>query len=165
LHHCQSAASKLYSRIDLYTDIYKILKENTEVAEFHKPAFSISKYLFEEGQLPDPLFDSCPGTKTEWAFDFMGKVYACTATVGKPGEELGTFFPVQLLDDKRINEWQSRDILSIEKCTNCALQLACGGGCAAIAQNASGSINSADCRPVKELIELGIGHYFREEAQ
>jgi uncharacterized protein len=165
LHHCQGAASKLYSRIDLYTDIYKILKENPEIADFHKPAFSISKYLFEEGHLPDPLFDSCPGTKTEWAFDFMGKVYACTATVGKSGEELGTFFPVQMLDDKRINEWQNRDILSIEKCSSCTLQLACGGGCAAIAKNTSGSINSADCRPVKDLIGLGIGYYFRQEVQ
>lgn len=162
LHHCQSGASRLYSRIDMYKDIYHLLKEHPYIAEFHKTAFSISKYLFEEGKLPDPLFDSCPGTKTEWAFDFSGKIFSCTATVGKPGEELGTYYPNVTLDEDQVMEWQDRDVLSIEKCVECPLQLACGGGCASVAKNNLGSVNAHDCRPIKELLELGIGHYFGE---
>jgi uncharacterized protein len=160
LHHCQSASSRLYSRIEMYRDIYNLLKEYPFIAEFHKPAFSVSKFLFEEGKLPEPLFDACPGTKTEWAFDFTGKIYSCTATVGKAGEELGTFYPTQKLDEEKILEWQNRDVLSIEKCNTCNLQLACGGGCGSVAKNASGKINSPDCRPIKELLELGMAHYF-----
>lgn len=160
LHHCQKDSDKLYNRLELYRDIYQLLKKHPEIIEFHKPAFSISKFLFEEGKLPDPLFDSCPGTKTEWAFDFTGKIYSCTATVGKTGEELGSFYPEIRLNEERISEWESRDVLSIEKCANCSLQLACGGGCAAVAENKYGTICSPDCRPVDKLMGLGISYYF-----
>ncbi len=163
LHHCQKKSDRLYSRIGLYRDIYKLLKKHPEVIKFHKPAFSISKFLFEEGKLPEPLFDSCPGTKTEWAFDFTGKIYSCTATVGKAGEELGAFYPEVDLDDNKISEWENRDVLSIEKCRDCSLQLACGGGCASIAKNQHGSICSPDCRPVNDLMGLGISYYFESE--
>ena len=144
----------------MYNDIYLLLKKFPFIAEFHKPAFSISKFLYEEGKLPDPLFDSCPGTKTEWAFDYTGKIYSCTATVGKKGEELGEFFPLITLNDDLVCEWQNRDVLSIEECGKCELRLACGGGCGSVAKNASGKLNSPDCRPIKELLELGISHYF-----
>lgn len=162
LHHCQSQEAQLYTRINMYEDIYELLKEYPYIQEFHKPAFSISKFLFEQGTLPDPLYDSCPGTKTEWAFDYTGKIYSCTATVGKPGEELGTFYPEVKLKDEIISDWEGRDVLSIDKCRGCELQLACGGGCASVAKNATGDINSPDCRPIKELLELGVAHYFNE---
>lgn len=160
LHHCQSQASRLFSRLEMYESIYQMLKEYPFVAEFHKPAFSVAKFLFQEGILPDPLFDSCPGTKTEWAFDYRGKIYSCTATVGKPGEELGSFYPEVKLNEDAVAEWSDRDVLSIEKCRSCELQLACGGGCASVAKNNHGSVNTPDCRPVRELLELGIAHYF-----
>lgn len=163
LHHCQKKSNYLYSRLGLYQDIYKLLKAHAEIIEFHKPAFSISKFLFEEGELPEPLFDSCPGTKTEWAFDYTGKIYSCTATVGKAGEELGTYFPEVQLNEDLIAVWEDRDVLSIEQCKDCSLQLACGGGCAAVAKNQLGKIGSPDCRPVKDLLSLGISYYFEPE--
>ena len=162
LHSCQKSGDKLYSRISMYKDVYMLLKNYPEIAEFHKPTFSVSKFLFENGELPAPLFDSCPGAKTEWAFDYSGKIYACTATVGKSGEELGMFYPEIRMDEQKILEWEDRDILAIEKCKDCELQLACGGGCAAVAKNKNGSIVSNDCRPVKELLELGISYYFNK---
>ena len=130
-----------------------------EILEFHKPAFSLSRFLFEQGKLPAPLFDSCPGCKTEWAFDFTGRIYACTAAVGMPGEELGTFYPQTSLKEQDIANWQNRDILSIKECSGCNLALACGGGCAMLAKNKTGDLHSPDCRPVKELLELGIALY------
>ncbi|MCU4162813.1 radical SAM protein [Carboxylicivirga caseinilyticus] len=159
LHHCQTNNKRLFSRIEMYQEIYKIIKENPETLEFHKPAFSISKFIFENGELPNPLFDSCTGTKTEWAFDYTGKIYSCTATVGNEGDELGTFYPEIQLNEEKIEEWEERDVLSITECSNCAVRLACGGGCTAIAKNRTGKINSPDCRPVQELLELGIGLY------
>jgi len=162
LHHCQSAQQKLYTRLDIYQDIFELLQSYPHILEFHKPAFSISKFLFEQGELPEPLFDACPGTKTEWAFDYTGKIYSCTATVGKEGEELGIFHPEVQLNSDVVEQWEERDVLSIEKCKTCALQLACGGGCASVAKNINGSICSPDCRPVDQLMSLGIAHYFKE---
>ena len=163
LHHCQVDSDKLYTRLGMYQDIYKLLSEHPEILEFHKPAFSISKFLFEEGKLPNALFDSCPATKTEWAFDYTGKIYSCTATVGKTGEELGTFFPEVFLDEDKLSEWEERDILSIAECADCSVQLACGGGCGSVAKNSNGKICSPDCRPVKELLEYGLSYYFASE--
>jgi uncharacterized protein len=162
LHECQANQQKLYSRLELYQDLYHLLKKFPHISEFHRPAFSVSKFLFEQGELPAPLFDACTGTKTEWAFDFTGNIYACTATVGKNGESLGTFYPEKRKKKEAIEEWQERDILSIPKCQSCNLSLICGGGCASMAKNYNGTLNSHDCRPVTELLELGIAHYFNE---
>lgn len=159
LHHCQTNNARLFSRIEMYQKIYQIIKEYPEVLELHKPAFSIAKFIFENGELPNPLFDSCTGAKTEWAFDYTGRIYSCTATVGNEGDELGTFYPKIELNDQLVEEWEERDVLSIKECTNCPVRLACGGGCAAVAKNRTGKIQSPDCRPIQGLLELGIGLY------
>ncbi len=159
LHHCQTNNARLFNRIEMYQVIYEIAKKHPEVLEFHKPAFSIAKFIFENGELPDPLFDSCSGTKTEWAFDYSGRIYSCTATVGNIGDELGTFFPNIELNEDLIEEWEERDVLAIKECSNCSMSLACGGGCAAVAKSKTNNLHSPDCRPIKELLELGIGLY------
>jgi uncharacterized protein len=160
LHHCQSSPGKLFDRISLYEEIYKLVIEHPHISQFYKPAYSVSKFLSENGRLPEPLFDSCPACKTEWAFDYTGSIYPCTATVGKPGELLGTFHPQVTLNDEMAAEWESRNVLAIDECSNCSLQLACGGGCGSVAKNRTGSICSSDCRPVKELLGLGFSAYF-----
>ncbi len=163
LHTCQADSSRLYSRVELYEKLYVMAGTHPEILDFHKPAFSLSKFLWENGKLPEPLFDSCPGCKTEWAFDFTGRIYSCTATVGKHGEELGTFFPEVTRKEESIAAWQERDVTSIEACRGCSLRLACGGGCAAVAHNSTGSLGSPDCRPVKKLLEMGMSLYFGKE--
>jgi uncharacterized protein len=160
LHVCNSAPDKLFDRAELYRKIYDLLGEYPQIAEFYRPAFSIARYIADTGQMPMPLFDSCPACKTEWAFDFTGNIYSCTATVGKKGEELGTFYPLVTTNDPAIAAWQNRDITTIEKCKNCEVALACGGGCASVAKNKFGHVNAPDCRPVKELLSLGAAYYF-----
>ncbi len=159
LHTCQANPAHLYSRVELYGKIYSLVKAHPEILEFHRPAFSLARFLWENGELPDPLFDSCPGCKSEWAFDYTGRIYSCTATVGKAGEELGTFYPEEKKDQARIEEWQERDVTAIADCRECSLALACGGGCAAVARNKTGNLLAPDCRPVKELLAMGISLY------
>ncbi|HZY25390.1 MAG TPA: radical SAM protein, partial [Bacteroidales bacterium] len=163
LHHCQSAPEKLFSRVSLFEKIFDLTKDHPHILEFYKPAYSVSKFLSENGTLPDPLFDSCPACKTEWAFDYTGQIYSCTATVGKTDESLGSFFPVVTMNNEKIDEWENRDVTSIPECKDCNLQLACGGGCGSVAKNRTGSVCSTDCRPVTELLELGFSEYFENE--
>ncbi len=160
LHHCQSTPDKLFSRIGLFEKIYELTRRYPHIQEFYKPAYSVSKFLFENGNLPDPLFDSCPACKTEWAFDYTGQIYSCTATVGKADESLGSFYPVISVNRERIAEWESRDIVSIPECKTCNLRLACGGGCGSVAKNRTGMVCSSDCRPIAELLEMGFSDYF-----
>jgi uncharacterized protein len=159
LHHCQSAPDKLFDRISLYVSIYELIKNHPYIADFYKPAYSISKFISEQGELPDPLFDACPACKTEWAFDYMGNIYSCTATVGKADELLGTFYPAVSLKNDLVEEWEKRDITAIHECRECPVRLSCGGGCGSVAKNRTGDVCSTDCRPVKELLELGFSAY------
>jgi uncharacterized protein len=159
LHSCQRKKDILLTRAELYREIYNLIQSHPEILEFHRPAFSFARFLSENGSLPDPVFDTCPGTKYEWAFDYTGKIYACTATVGKAGEDLGTFYPGVVLKQEKIACWQSRDVTRIAGCKDCRLQLACGGGCAALAANKEGELHEADCRPVPELVGMGLKLY------
>jgi uncharacterized protein len=160
LHHCQSSPDKLFSRVSLFETIFNLTKQYPHILEFYKPAYSVAKFLSENGSLPDPLFDSCPACKTEWAFDYTGQIYSCTATVGKSDESLGSFYPAITKNMEKIVEWESRDVTSIPECKECNLQLACGGGCGSVAKNITGSVCSPDCRPITELLELGFSEYF-----
>jgi uncharacterized protein len=165
LHHCQSTNDKLFSRISLFERISDLVRQYPYILQFYKPAYSVAKFLFENGDLPDPLFDSCPACKTEWAFDYTGKIYPCTATVGKADESIGTFYPSITHKTEIINEWERRDVTSIEDCKDCNVQLACGGGCGSVAKNRTGSVCSSDCRPVKELLEIGFSAYFNDNKE
>ncbi len=160
LHHCQSTPDQLFTRISLFRKIFELTESFPHILEFYKPSYSVAKYLSENGVLPDPLFDACPACKSEWAFDYTGRIYSCTATVGKEEEALGTFYPEVTRNERLIHDWASRDVTSIEECRNCSVQLACGGGCGSVAKNRNGSILSPDCRPVKELLEIGFKAYF-----
>ena len=163
LHYCQETPGNLLSRVELWEQVYSMALEYPWIAEFHKPAFSVARFLSENGELPSPLFDSCTGCKTEWAFDYTGRIYSCTATVGKREEALGTFYPEISLERDKVSEWEQRDVLSIPECRDCNLQLACGGGCASVAKNKTGRLNTPDCRPVKELLTLGMEYYYELE--
>lgn len=160
LHYCQNGKSKLFDRLSLYQELLGLIQKHPHIIQFHKPAFSVLKFLHENGTLPDPLFDACPACKSEWAMDFTGSIYSCTANVGKPGEKLGTFFPDIQLSHPKIKQWQQRDVRHIEKCRECNLQLICAGGCGSMAFNQNQSILSPDCRPVDQLISLGARAYF-----
>jgi uncharacterized protein len=160
LHHCQSAPDKLFDRISLFEKIFNLTREYPHILQFYKPGYSVSKFLSETGNLPEPLFDSCPACKTEWAFDYTGHIYPCTATVGKADESLGSFYPSVILNTSLTDQWESRDVTAIPGCKDCNVQLACGGGCGSVSKNNSGAICSTDCRPVKELLELGFSAYF-----
>ena len=159
LHHCQAGRDRIYTRLSLYEDLYRLVSRDPEILRFHKPAFSVSRFLFDRGELPAPLFDACPACKTEWAFDYTGRIYPCTANVGKAGEAVGTFYPERRLDDDLTEPWQERDVLAIDQCRTCNKQLACGGWCGAISKNETGSVCAPDCRPIEELLSLGSSLY------
>jgi uncharacterized protein len=165
LHHCQSVPDILFDRVSLYDSIYELVKKYPHIPEFYKPAYSVAKFLSENGELPDPLFDACPACKTEWAFDYTGQIYSCTATVGKSDESLGSFYPDVTRKSDLIDQWERRDVTSIPECQECSVQLACGGGCGSVAKNRTGKICSTDCRPVKELLELGFAAYIENTAE
>ena len=162
LHHCQKHPENLYERLEMATVVAGLMAEHSHIAEFHKPTFHLAKTIGETGALPPPNFDACPATKTEWGFDYTGRIYGCTATLGKLDACLGAFYPDVHLDEDAVFEWQDRDVLSIDACRSCNARLVCGGGCGALAHNKNGAVLSPDCRPVAEISAVGANLYLRE---
>lgn len=159
LHTCQKT-DNLYNRINMWYDFLKIAQENPILHSYTKPQFHGMRYLSENGELPAPVFDACPAAKREWAYDINGGIYGCTASVGVPRFKLGDYMdPSFGENEEQILEWQTRDILTIEECSNCAVALSCGGGCGVLAANEKGKIHAPDCRPVKELLQVGAEYY------
>jgi len=83
--------------------------------------------------------------------------------VGKAAEALGTFYPTVQKNEELIARWEERDVTTIPGCAECNLRLACGGGCASVAFNTMGDLHGPDCRPINELVSMGISTYFKEE--
>ena len=163
LHTCQAAPANLYTRVELYEKIYGLVAGHPEILELHKPAFSFARFLFENGELPAPLFDSCPGCKSEWAFDYTGRIYACTATVGKKGKSSAHTFRLSPSTTGASRSGRSGTSPRLPSAGQCSQQLACGGGCGEVARNRTGRLLAPDCRPVRELLSLGMALYSGKE--
>ena len=159
LHTCQKTNS-LYERAEMWKDFFMLADLNPVLKKYHKPQFHGMRALSETGELPFPIFDGCPAGKKEFAFDLNGDIYGCTASVGVSKYKLGSFTDAnQSFNHDRLNEWATRDTLSIPECSECPVSLSCGGGCAVLACNQTGKIHSPDCRPVQELVKLGLDYY------
>ncbi len=161
LHSCQKGDT-LFSRLEMWEEYEKMAKEHPLLRQYHKPQFHGIRYLSENGELPMAIFDGCPAGKKEWAFDLNGDIYGCTASVGVPQYRLGNFMEPgrEEENEEQILQWQTRDVLSIPECESCAMSLSCGGGCGVLAANNNGgNIHSPDCRPVRELVGIGVSHY------
>lgn len=160
LFDCYAKPQHLMSQVELWGEFASLSREHPILKKFHRPDFKGIRHLVDTGEMYMASFDTCPAAKTEWVFDLYGKIYGCTASCGRNEYMLGTYHPEVRLNNDAINTWQRRDVKSIPKCRDCTYNVICGGGCGVIAANQNnGEILSPDCRPIKELIELGINYY------
>lgn len=132
---------------------YPLLKK------MHFPSFFGITQMIENGEMYLPSFDTCPGAKSEYVFDATGNIYSCTASCGRDGYAIGTYYPSMKFDNAKMKQWKDRSILTIPECRECEVGVVCGGGCAVIAKEKNGSVLSPNCKPVKEIMDIGIRHF------
>lgn len=162
LFDCYLNNGDLFSQVELWRQFVILSREYPILSKFHRPDFKGIRYLVEMGNLYPPSFDTCPAAKTEWVFDLYGDIYGCTATCGRKQFALGTYHPTVILNQKRVQEWQRRNVHNITDCQDCQHNLICGGGCGIMAANKTGKILTPDCRPIHQIIELGVNYYSEE---
>lgn len=163
LFECYSRPKHLMSQVELWGEFAELSKQYPVLAKFHRPDFKGIRHVIETGEMPMATFDTCPAGKTEWVFDLNGDIFGCTASCGREEYRLGKFWPDVQLDQEAIGTWQKRDVRSISKCQDCTYNVICGGGCGVVAANRNeGEILSPDCRPVQEMLELGVNYYSSE---
>jgi uncharacterized protein len=160
LFDCYAKPQYLMTQAELWGEFASQSKAYPILAKFHRPDLKGIRHLVDTGEMYMASFDTCTACKTEWVFDLYGYIYGCTASCGREEYLLGTFWPEVKLNHKTIKTWQIRDVKSIPKCRDCKYDVICGGGCGVVAANQNnGNILSPDCRPIQELISIGINHY------
>ncbi len=163
LFECYAKPQHLMTQVELWGEFAHLSKTYPILSKFHRPDFKGIRHLVDTGEMYMASFDTCPACKTEWVFDLYGNIYGCTASCGREEYLLGTFWPEVDLNSDAINTWKKRDVKSIPKCRDCKYDVICGGGCGIVAANQNNrEILSPDCRPIQELIEIGINHYIDE---
>ena len=160
LFECYAKPQHLLSEIELWSKISAFTKQHPILAKFHRPDFKGIRHIVDTGEMYMASFDTCPAAKTEWVFDLHGKIYGCTASCGREEYQLGTYWPKVSLNKKAISSWQCRDVHAISECRDCTYNVICGGGCGVVAANHhNGDPLTPDCRPIQELLEIGVNHY------
>lgn len=160
LFDCYAKPQHLMSQVELWAKYSTLSKQYPILLKFHRPDFKGMRHLVDTGKMYMASFDTCPACKTEWVFDLYGHIYGCTASCGREEYLLGTFWPEVNLNEKPIDSWKKRDVKSIEKCRDCSYDVICGGGCGVVSANQhKGEILSPDCRPIQELLDIGVNHY------
>lgn len=159
LFECYAAPSHLLGQAEHWAAFIELAEKHPVLKKLHQPEFKGIHHLVQTGELYLPTYDTCPAGKTEWVFDLYGDIYGCTATTGQDQYKLGTFYPEFHLKTKETREWQERNVLNIPECRNCEVSLICGGGCGAISGDRLGRVQGPDCRPIKDILTLGLKYY------
>lgn len=163
LFDCYAKPQHLMSQVELWSEFALLSKKYPILVKFHRPDFKGIRHLSDTGEMYMASFDTCPACKTEWVFDLYGNIYGCTASCGREEYLLGTYCPQVKLNNQAIETWQKRSVRTIPQCRICKYDVICGGGCGVIAANKNrGDILSPDCRPIKELIDIGVNYYIND---
>lgn len=99
----------------------------------------------------DPLLSLqssfCGAHVQTWVFDALGDVYACWERAGYPEDRIGRVLldGTLAIEKAGYDAWRSRTIASNPTCARCPYAFYCGGGCALLAQAASGKLNANYC--------------------
>jgi len=163
LFACYSKPQHLMTEVKLWGQFAELSKTYPILAKFHRPDFKGMRRIVETGEMYMATYDTCPAAKTEWVFDLDGNIYGCTASCGREEYLLGTYWPEVNLKQDVISTWQKRDTRHITKCESCSFDAICGGGCGVVAANRDhGNLLAPDCRPIQELLEIGVNYYADE---
>lgn len=152
----------LLSLDEMYKEYTDLMLINPILKKLHMPNFFGVKKMVDSGEMYVPSFDTCPAGKSEFVFDASGNIFGCTASCGREGYELGTYFPDLKFDELALKDWKTRNILNISECVDCSVGVVCGGGCGVIAKDRNGKVHSANCKPIKEVMDIGINYYRKE---
>ncbi|MHB8146306.1 MAG: radical SAM protein [Vulcanimicrobiaceae bacterium] len=107
---------------------------------------SRAQRLFRTRGAEPPKAAFCGAHLGMYIFDAFGDIYACWDRTGDQRLRIG-----HLTDDGAVelnaveSTWRSRNVASNSTCKQCRFALNCGGGCAVLAEGASGSIFANYC--------------------
>lgn len=116
--------------------------------------------LIKKGRLYSPLFNFCGAGMKRLCFDTFGDIYACAGFAGEKSQIIGKFYPEFKFYPELLGQWETRNILTLPKCSTCSYNLLCGGGCTFIAVTKFGSLQASPCVGIHQILNLGFHYYY-----
>jgi len=155
---CSGEANIVNEKIGI-EKIFALEDKNPNMSIFRKkfhPASFIESIFSDEPY--QPVLRHCGAAKNQFIFDCKSNVYKCWHGIGNNGYRVGSFYPEVEYDGKKINEWENRSVMCLNKCRDCKYRYICGTGCPAAKHmnDSEMNIKAPSCVDYKELIKTII---------
>jgi uncharacterized protein len=122
----------------------------------------ISRHL---DPLPGFKASFCGAHSNMYVIDAFGDMYACWEKTGDPATRIGhiaedgtVFMKPDVMD-----VWRSRNVTSNPVCRKCRYAPYCGGGCAVLAEDASGHMHKNHCDGYAKRFRSSVATAYREQ--
>ncbi len=137
--------------------IWLDLKKNFPEVEIFRPdLFRNLDYIIstlKSDQISYPRFFYCESNNLScYTFGTDKNIYLCAEAIGDQRTAVGSYHPDLVLDQKALDKWDGRSIMTLKKCRDCAVATFCGGGCAYAAMCINGSIDDPHCNQAEETL-------------
>ncbi len=105
----------------------------------------------------------CGAHNGMYIFDSFGDIYACWDRTGDEKLRIGRLAPNGgVVLNGLARSWRSRSVTSNATCRRCRFALNCGGGCAVLAEGASGTIFSNFCDAYGKRFRAKVAESYSE---
>ena len=146
--------SNILSEENIIENIIRLASQGERLENIRKVFHGSS--LFESIKYNVPLqlrLKNCAAFKKQYILDTYNNVYKCWYGVGDNSKSIGNLKEngdkLALMDQ----EWQSRDITSMEKCSKCKYRYICGTGCLSHIYRSVEDLKTPRCLDYKSLLE------------
>ncbi len=113
-----------------------------------------------------PMFRTafCGAHSTMYVIDSFGDIYACWERTGDPSQRIGRIEDEGRVLMKRslMERWRGRSVVSNSTCRKCRYATSCGGGCAVLAEEASGDAYTNHCDGFAKRFRSSVAEAFQE---
>jgi uncharacterized protein len=122
----------------------------------HFRGFDYVRKLVEEKVPKMPILYRCEAVLGMHIFDAMGNIYVCLEASGTPQLAVGSYVPRFELDEAKLEEWFTKDLINLEACSDCRVRFICAGGCA---YKAFSKPEAPDCKPILKEMHMAWHHF------
>jgi uncharacterized protein len=112
---------------------------------------TIFQFLLRNGKIPLLRSWWCSAHVGLYIFDAHGDIFTCWDEVGHENKKVGTYGPGKLEFNERLDMWLGRTIASVPQCSECSFALLCGGGCAFLAEEKTGTYFASHCNQIQKM--------------
>ncbi|ATB44026.1 Arylsulfatase regulator [Cystobacter fuscus] len=106
----------------------------------------------------------CGAHTTMYVFDAFGDIYACWERTGDTRQRIGHVTPAGevLMSRLHLHAWRGRNVVSNPVCRKCRYATSCGGGCAVMAEGATGTLYKNFCDGYAQRFRAKVAQAYQE---